>query len=107
MGLPHVLLRRRAIDPSEAVFPLSRVEAGLPIERFLAGPSFPINRACVVVHRVDARPIDVDRVFERLADGRGVTGSRKRDASEALLADFFRRRGEDRSGIDVTRGELL
>jgi hypothetical protein len=67
VGLMHVLLKRGAVHPAEAVLPRCGIQAWLAIECLLAGPGFPIDGARVVGHRVDSRPIDVGGLLEGLA----------------------------------------
>ena len=80
---------------------------GLRSKVSLLVPGFPVDRARVVGQRVDARPVDVDGVLERLADGAAVAGARERDALEVRFADFPGRRRQQRRGIDVARRKLL
>ena len=107
MGLPEVLLSRRAVHPAEAVLPRRGIQARLAIERLLARPGFPIDGAGVVGQRVDARPVDVDGVLERLADGAAVARPREGDALEIRFADFPGSGRQQRRGIDEPRRKLL
>ena len=100
----------RAALPAEPVLPRRRVQSRLAIECFLAGAGFPINGAGVVVQGVDARPVNVDGDFERLADSARVTGAGVGDALEVGVADLLRRgsqQGEpgrhSRAGISEPR----
>ena len=97
----------RAALPAEPVLPRRRVQSRLAIECFLAGAGFPIDGAGVVVQRVDARPVDVDGVFERLADRARVAGAGVGDALEVGFADLLRRGSQQGSRVDIAGRESL
>ena len=94
-------------DPAEAVLPRGGIQARLAIERFLAGPGFPVDGARVVGHLIDSRPVDVDGLLEGLADRAAVARARKRDALQVGLANFLGRRRQQRRGIDIPGRKLL
>ena len=81
------------------------IQARLAVERLLAGAGLPVDGARVVGQRVDARPVDVDGVLERLADGAAVAGAREGDALQVGLADLLRRRRQQRLRIDDSPAE--
>ena len=100
-------LRRRAALPAEPVLPRGRVQSRLAIECLLAGAGFPVDGAGVVVQRIDARPVDVDGVLERLADRARVAGAGVGDALQVGFADLLRGGGQQGSRVDISGRESL
>ena len=72
MSLPRRPLCGSAPLPAQAVPPRRRIQPGFSIEGLRARASLPVDSARVIGQRIDARPIHVDRVLERLANGAAV-----------------------------------
>ena len=107
VGLPHVLLERRSVDPAEPVLPDGGIQAGRAVEGLFARLRVPVDGAGVVGHRIDPRPVDVDRVLICLADRTAIAGTGERDTLEVCFANLLGGGRQQWRGIDVAGRELL